>query len=178
MRATADVVVIGGGVMGCSILFNLARLGITNTVLLEKDILNGGSTGRSQSICRMHYSNPVTATMAWESLGRLHPLRGSGRRAVGVHGDRLPGGGQGGRPARAGAQLRHAVRAGHRHHGGHRRRPARHRADGVGLRGRGHGLGAAIGLRGPLPGNVILRQRGAAVGRRDKPGPAIHGHRG
>ena len=68
MRTTADVVVIGGGVMGCSILFNLARLGITNTVLLEKDILNGGSTGRSQSICRMHYSNPVTATMAWESL--------------------------------------------------------------------------------------------------------------
>ena len=69
MRAIADVVVIGGGVMGCSILFNLARRGITNTVLLEKDILNGGSTGRSQSICRMHYSNPVTAIMAWESLG-------------------------------------------------------------------------------------------------------------
>ena len=68
MRSTADVVVIGGGVMGCSILFNLAKLGITNTVLLEKDILNAGSTGRSQSICRMHYSNPVTATMAWESL--------------------------------------------------------------------------------------------------------------
>ncbi len=68
MRSTADVVVIGGGVMGCSILFNLAKQGITNTVLLEKDILNGGSTGRSQSICRMHYSNPVTATMAWESL--------------------------------------------------------------------------------------------------------------
>ena len=68
MRSTADVVVIGGGVMGCSILFNLARMGITNTVLLEKDILNAGSTGRSQSICRMHYSNPVTATMAWESL--------------------------------------------------------------------------------------------------------------
>ena len=36
MRSTADVVVIGGGVMGCSILFNLARQGITNTVLLEK----------------------------------------------------------------------------------------------------------------------------------------------
>ena len=65
MRATADAVVIGGGVMGCSTLFNPARLGITNTVLLEKDILKG----RSQSICRMHYSNPVTATMAWESLG-------------------------------------------------------------------------------------------------------------
>jgi len=60
---------IGGGVIGASILFNLGRLGVTNTVLVEKDVLGSGSTGRSQAICRMHYSNPVTATMAWESLG-------------------------------------------------------------------------------------------------------------
>ncbi len=68
MRTTADAVIIGGGVMGCSILYNLAQLGITHTALLEKDILNAGSTGRSQSICRMHYSNPITALMAWQSL--------------------------------------------------------------------------------------------------------------
>ena len=69
MKATADVVIIGGGVVGCSILYNLGRLGVTDTLLLEKDVLGSGSTGRSQAICRMHYSNPVTATMAWESLG-------------------------------------------------------------------------------------------------------------
>ncbi len=69
MKTTADVVVIGGGVVGCSILYNLACLGITDTVLLERDALGSGSTGRSQAICRMHYSNPVTANMAWESLG-------------------------------------------------------------------------------------------------------------
>ena len=69
MRPTADVVIIGGGVVGCSILFNLGRLGITDAVLLEKDVLGAGSTGRSQAICRMHYSNPVTVQMAWESLG-------------------------------------------------------------------------------------------------------------
>ena len=69
MKSTADVVMIGGGVIGASILFNLGRLGVTDTLLLEKDVLGSGSTGRSQAICRMHYSNPVTATMAWESLG-------------------------------------------------------------------------------------------------------------
>ena len=69
MKSTADVVIIGGGVIGGSILFNLGRLGVTDTLLVEKDLLGSGSTGRSQTICRMHYSNPVTATMAWESLG-------------------------------------------------------------------------------------------------------------
>ena len=54
--------------MGCSILYHLARLGITNSILLEMDTLGSGSTGRSQAICRMHYSNPETASMAWESL--------------------------------------------------------------------------------------------------------------
>ena len=68
MRQTADVVIIGGGVMGCSILYHLARLGVTNSLLLEMDTLGSGSTGRSQAICRMHYSNPETASMAWESL--------------------------------------------------------------------------------------------------------------
>ena len=68
MRETADVVIIGGGVMGCSVLYHLARQGVTNTLLLERDVLGSGSTGRSQAICRMHYSNPVTASLAWESL--------------------------------------------------------------------------------------------------------------
>ena len=68
MRNTADAVIIGGGVMGCSMLYHLARLGVTHTLLLERDVLGSGSTGRSQAICRMHYSNPVTSSLAWESL--------------------------------------------------------------------------------------------------------------
>jgi sarcosine oxidase, subunit beta len=68
MRRTADVVIVGGGVMGCSMLYHLAELGVTRTLLLERDVLGAGSTGRSQAICRTHYSNPITAGMAWESL--------------------------------------------------------------------------------------------------------------
>ena len=66
--ATADAVIIGGGVMGCGMLYNLAIRGVTNTVLLEKDVLVSGSTGKSQAILRMHYSNEVTTSLAWKSL--------------------------------------------------------------------------------------------------------------
>ena len=66
--AAAAVVIIGGGVIGCAIQYHLARLGVTDTVLLERDVLGSGSTGRSQAICRMHYSNPVTTALAWQSL--------------------------------------------------------------------------------------------------------------
>ncbi len=68
MRKEAEAVIIGGGVMGCSVLYHLARLGMRDVVLLEQDVLGSGSTGRSQAILRMHYSNPITASMAWESL--------------------------------------------------------------------------------------------------------------
>ena len=68
MRETADVVIIGGGVMGCCILYHLAKQGVNRSLLLERDVLGSGSTGRSHAICRMHYSNTVTASMAWESL--------------------------------------------------------------------------------------------------------------
>ena len=68
MRNTADAVIIGGGVMGCSLLYHLARRGAGRPLLLERSVLGAGSTGRSQAICRMHYSNPITASMAWNSL--------------------------------------------------------------------------------------------------------------
>ena len=68
IRTAADAVVIGGGVMGCSLLYYMSRRGADRTVLLERSVLGAGSTGRSQAICRMHYSNPITASMAWSSL--------------------------------------------------------------------------------------------------------------
>ena len=68
MKERAEAVIIGGGVMGCGIQYNMAVRGLTDSVLLERDSLGSGSTGKSQAICRMHYSNPITARMAWESM--------------------------------------------------------------------------------------------------------------
>ncbi len=55
--------------MGCATLHYLAELGVTNTLLLERDTLASGSTGRSMTILRMHYSNRVATEMAWWSRG-------------------------------------------------------------------------------------------------------------
>ena len=46
MTETADAVVIGGGVMGCSILYHLTVWGMTGAPLLECEALGSGPTGR------------------------------------------------------------------------------------------------------------------------------------
>jgi len=40
--AEADVVIIGGGSLGCQTQYHLAKMGVTNTVLLEKEQLTAG----------------------------------------------------------------------------------------------------------------------------------------
>lgn len=44
MRTHAQAVIVGGGLIGCSILYHLAKLGWTDVVLLERDELTSGST--------------------------------------------------------------------------------------------------------------------------------------
>lgn len=62
-----DVIIIGGGIMGCSTAYQLASAGL-DVIVLEKESLGSGSTGKSSAIIRQHYSNRVTARMALESL--------------------------------------------------------------------------------------------------------------
>ena len=68
MTQTADVIVIGGGVMGTSIAFHLARRKADKVLLLEKSCLGAGSTGKSGANIRQHYSHPLLATMAQSGL--------------------------------------------------------------------------------------------------------------
>ena len=67
MSETYDVIIIGGGIMGCSTALQLARRGM-NVALLEKGVIGSGPTGKSSAIIRQHYSNEVTARMAHYSL--------------------------------------------------------------------------------------------------------------
>jgi glycine/D-amino acid oxidase-like deaminating enzyme len=60
----AEAIVIGGGCMGASIAYHLARRGLREVVLLEKRCLASGATGQSSGIVRQHYAYPVTARMA------------------------------------------------------------------------------------------------------------------
>ena len=44
LPAHASVIVIGGGVMGCSTLYHLAKSGVGDAVLLERNRLTSGTT--------------------------------------------------------------------------------------------------------------------------------------
>ena len=68
MAETADVVVVGGGVIGTSAAFHLARSGAGKVLLLERSFLGAGASGKSGAVVRMHYSNPYDATLAQLSL--------------------------------------------------------------------------------------------------------------
>jgi sarcosine oxidase subunit beta len=67
MTKIFDVIIIGGGIMGCSTALQLARRGL-NVALLEKGTIGVGPTGKSSAIIRQHYSNELTARMALYSL--------------------------------------------------------------------------------------------------------------
>lgn len=56
MGTTARVVVIGGGVVGCSVLYHLAKFGCTDALLIERDELTSGST--------------------WHAAGGMHTING------------------------------------------------------------------------------------------------------
>lgn len=68
MPQTADAIVIGGGVMGASIAFHLARAGIRQVTLLEKKHLCYGGSGKSTAVIRMHYENEPETRLAFASL--------------------------------------------------------------------------------------------------------------
>jgi len=68
MANTADILIVGGGVIGSSIAFHLARRKAGRVLLLEKAYLAAGSSGKSGAIVRQHYSNPLTVSMARQSL--------------------------------------------------------------------------------------------------------------
>ena len=61
MKDHAQVVVIGGGLIGCSILYHLTKLGWTDVMLLERDELTSGSTWHAAAnIHGLHDHNNIS----------------------------------------------------------------------------------------------------------------------
>ncbi len=65
---TADVVILGAGVMGTSIAFYLAKRKAGKIVVLDKDHVGRGGSGRSSALIRMHYTFPPEVQLALASL--------------------------------------------------------------------------------------------------------------
>jgi sarcosine oxidase subunit beta len=64
----AEVVIIGGGVMGASAAFHLAEAGVTDVVLLEADQLSCGSTSKSAGGVRLQFSDEINIALALRSM--------------------------------------------------------------------------------------------------------------
>ena len=63
-----DVIVIGAGVIGTSVAYNLAALGAKRILVLERDQIGSGTTAQSSGILRTHYSvleNMALAQQSW-----------------------------------------------------------------------------------------------------------------
>lgn len=65
---TAEYVVVGGGIMGMSTAYNLAKKGAKNVVLLEQKYIGYGSSGRNGSGIRQQYGRPERVVMGREAV--------------------------------------------------------------------------------------------------------------
>src|SRR5947209_5585694 len=69
MRQQADVVIVGAGIMGLAIAYNLAKThGIANTVVVDKSYLCGGASGRNGGGVRAQFSSEENIRLMQESI--------------------------------------------------------------------------------------------------------------
>src|ERR1700757_4112177 len=62
---TAEVVIIGGGIVGSSIAWHLTHAGCKNVLVIERESTQGkGSTGKSMGGVRAQFSTPVNIQMS------------------------------------------------------------------------------------------------------------------
>jgi sarcosine oxidase subunit beta len=76
LPTTADIVIIGGGVMGASAAYHLAQCGVKNIVLLEKEEFFGtGATGRCAGGVRYQFSTDINVRLSIESLPMIERFK-------------------------------------------------------------------------------------------------------
>ncbi len=85
MKSHAQVVVIGGGVVGCSVLFHLARHGWTDVVLLERDELTSGSTWHAAGGMHTINGDPNVAKLQKYTIELYKEIEELSGQATGVH---------------------------------------------------------------------------------------------
>ncbi len=81
----AKVVIIGGGVVGCSILFHLAKFGWKDTVLLERDELTSGSSWHAAGQIHTISSDPNISRLQSYTIGLYKEIEELSGQDIGLH---------------------------------------------------------------------------------------------
>ncbi|MEM6897319.1 MAG: FAD-binding oxidoreductase, partial [Pseudomonadota bacterium] len=84
MKSHAQAVVIGGGVIGCSILYHLAKLGWSDVVLLERDELTSGSTWHAAANIHGLHDNTNISRLQNYTMGLYKELEAETGQGCGV----------------------------------------------------------------------------------------------
>lgn len=71
VRDRASVVIVGGGVVGASVAYHLAERGAADVVVLEREALGSGSTGRSAGGVRQQFSTELNCRLSMLSVQKL-----------------------------------------------------------------------------------------------------------
>jgi sarcosine oxidase subunit beta len=71
MRRTADVVIVGGGIVGASIAYHLTRKGVRDVIVCERDRLGAGSTGKNAGGIRLQFSSEINVRLSQHALPRI-----------------------------------------------------------------------------------------------------------
>ena len=71
LPSSAEVVVIGGGATGTSVLYHLTAAGCQDAVLLERDTLGSGSTSKAAGGIRAQFSDELNIRMSLENIRRF-----------------------------------------------------------------------------------------------------------
>ncbi len=64
MVGSTEIAVVGGGIVGGSIAWQLASRGVGNVTLYEKSVIAAGASGRTGALLRRHYTNEPEARLA------------------------------------------------------------------------------------------------------------------
>jgi sarcosine oxidase subunit beta len=88
MPSSADAVIVGGGCMGASVAFHLARRGLRRVVLVEREPqLGTGSTGRNAGGVRHQFSHEANIRLSIESIRALEQFEALTGHAADLHQD-------------------------------------------------------------------------------------------
>ncbi|MET9968024.1 FAD-binding oxidoreductase [Streptomyces sp. NPDC006356] len=85
MNTHASVVVIGGGVMGTSIACHLARAGVRDVVLVERDELASGSTSKAAGGVRAQFADELNIQLGARSLEAFGRFEAETGYDIGLH---------------------------------------------------------------------------------------------
>lgn len=85
MKSHYRVAVIGGGVVGASVLYHLAKLGWTDTVLLERSVLTAGSSWHAAGGFHALNADPNIAALQAYTIDLLSEIEKESGQSVGMH---------------------------------------------------------------------------------------------